>query len=376
MARAPEEIKESLAERLRSRIQREGPITFREWMQSALYDERDGYYCRPDLVRQGRSGDYRTAPETSPLFALTLASYFSKLFADLFSKLGSPPVWTIFEAGAGNGEFARGLLNAFRSEYPDVFSATRYVIDEVSPATRLRASERLAEFTDRVSFERLAEIKSQAAGGIVFSNELVDAFPVHRVSMQSGKLIELCVGLRGEDFVWIESEPKPEVSAYCERVRLQLAEGQIAEINLEAEMFMPMAARLMEHGFVVTIDYGAERPDLLGSPDRFAGTLRGFQRHQLVADVLARPGEQDLTTTIDWTQLKDAGRRAGLRTIRFERLDEFLISEGLLEILSRQVTRSAGEEADAVRASVSARELILPTGLAAAFQVLVQEKDS
>src|SRR6266542_6362496 len=98
----------SLAARLRARIRQDGPISFREWMQAALNDEREGYYFGPDRVRQGRAGDYRTAPESSPLFAATFAWYFSKLFADLFFELGSPPTWTIFEAGAGGGEFAYG----------------------------------------------------------------------------------------------------------------------------------------------------------------------------------------------------------------------------------------------------------------------------
>ncbi len=144
------EIKhDSLAARLRTRIERDGPITFHDWMQAALYDERDGYYCRSGPSRQGRTGDYRTAPETSPLFAATFAWYFSKLFAELVFELGSPPAWTIFEAGAGGGEFAYGILNNLRADYPEVFLATSYVIDEASPATRRRAEERLSEFSER-----------------------------------------------------------------------------------------------------------------------------------------------------------------------------------------------------------------------------------
>src|SRR5713226_8231532 len=118
------DIYTGLREHLRARIARDGPITFRDWMEAALYDEREGYYCRPGLPRQGRAGDYRTAPESSPLFAATFACYFSKLFADLFFELGSPPTWIIFEAGAGGGEFAYGVLSSLRAKYTDVFSAT------------------------------------------------------------------------------------------------------------------------------------------------------------------------------------------------------------------------------------------------------------
>jgi SAM-dependent MidA family methyltransferase len=362
-----------LAERLRARIKQHGPISFREWMQAALYDEHEGYYCRPDRVRQGRAGDYRTAPESSPLFAATFAVYFSKVFADLFFELGSPPTWTIFEAGAAGGEFAYGILNTLRAKYPDVFSATSYVIDEVSPATRRRAAERLAEFAERLTFRRLVEIDNLAQAGICFSNELIDAFPVHRVIMRHGGLSELCVGLNQDNFAWVERDPEQRVAEYCRRVDLRLSEGQMAEINLEAEEFIARAAGLFQRGFLITVDYGAERNELLESPDRFAGTLRAFHRHHLIDNVLARPGEQDLTTTVDWTQIKEAGGRAGLQTIRLERLDHFLLSEGLAGLLSEMLSHTP-DHVEALRLSTGAREMILPEGLAASFQVLVQEK--
>jgi SAM-dependent MidA family methyltransferase len=367
------EIKDdSLSARLRARIEREGPITFREWMQAALYDECAGYYCRPGSPRQGRAGDYRTAPESSPLFAATFAWYFSKLFAELVFELGSPPIWTIFEAGAGEGEFAHGILHSLRAHYPEVFAATSYVIDEVSPAPRARAAERLSEFAERVTFQRLSEIDNPAIGGVCFSNELIDAFPVHRVIMRNGRLRELCVGLSQNDFVWVERDPEQHVAEYCGRVELRLAEGQIAEINLAAEEYVSRAAGLFDRGFLITVDYGAERDELLHSPDRFAGTLRAFHRHQMIDNVLTGPGEQDLTTTVDWTQIKESGRRAGLRAIRFERLDQFLLSEGL-GILSEMVAHTR-DPVEALRLSTSAREMIMPNGLAASFQVLVHEK--
>src|SRR5258706_12705274 len=131
------EIKnDSLTARLRARIEHEGPISFRDWMAAALYDERDGYYCRSDRVRQGRSGDYRTAPESSPLFAGTFARYFSRLFAEL----GSPSSWTIFEAGGPSGAFSHGVFNALQGHHSRVFAATHHVIDADYPkCTRLAA---------------------------------------------------------------------------------------------------------------------------------------------------------------------------------------------------------------------------------------------
>src|SRR5712691_5040384 len=220
------DINTGLNERLRARIKRDGPISFRDWMQAALYDEREGYYCRPDLVPQGRAGDYRTAPESSPLFAATFAWYFSKLFAELFFEMGSPPTWTVFEAGAGGGEFAHGVLNTLKTHYPEVFSATSYVIDEVSPAARRRAAARLSGFAEHVTFLGFDEINHPAGVGVVFSNELIDALPVHRVVMRNGKLRELYVGSDGNNFIWVECDPRPSVAEYCGRIELRLLEGQ------------------------------------------------------------------------------------------------------------------------------------------------------
>jgi len=163
-----------------------------------------------------------------------------------------------------------------------------------------------------------------------------------------------------------------EVAEYCRRTGMQLSEGQVAEVNLEAEKFVSRAAALLDRGYLVTVDYGSERDELWGRPDRRLGTLRAFYRHQMVDDVLARPGEQDLTTTIDWTQIQKAGARAGLRTLRFERLDQF-IGASVGAIMGRMM-REKHDSVEMLRFTTSAREMFLPNGLASYFHVLVQEK--
>jgi SAM-dependent MidA family methyltransferase len=361
-------LAETLEDRLRARIRSEGPITFHEWMEAALYDEHEGYYST-GKVRQGRAGDYRTAPETSPLFAATLARYFSKLH----TALKCPHAWMLFEAGAGNGELAHGILTQLRTHYPEIFAATRYALDEINPAARAQAVKRLSDFSDQVTFQRLSEIAPPLDPGIIFSNELIDAFPVHRLRASGGKLRELCVGLHEDGFNWVECDVDFRVEDYVRQTGIEPAEGQIVEVNLRADEFISRAANSLARGYLITIDYGAHRKDLWREPQRRMGTLRAFRRHQLVEDVLAKPGQQDLTTTIDWTQVEEAGKRAGLKAIRFQRLDEFLMSEGLLDLIS-DLTNSTPDPVAFIRLSTSARELVLPTGLAASFQVLVQEK--
>lgn len=359
-----------LAARLRARIQRDGPISFHDWMQAALYDEQDGYYIRPELVRQGRAGDYRTAPETSPLFAATFAQYFMKSYFDL----GAPPRWTIVEVGGGTGEFAYGVLTSLQVNFPKIFEATRYLIDEVGPETRAKARARLAQFGDRVEFRRLCEISEPFAHAIIFSNELIDAFPVQRVVGRGEALRALCVSVNDAgEFVWVESDLTDKIAAYCADIGLHLSEGQVFEVNLDAEDFLSRAAALLHEGLVITVDYGASREELLNAPHRFGGTLRAFRGHQFVDNVLANPGEQDLTTTVDWTQMQRSGAGYGLETLRLERLDLFLMSEYLFEALS-DLSRQLTHPADVINLQTGAREMVRPDGLAASFDVLVQRK--
>jgi len=356
-----------LAERLRERIRREGPLSFREWMRAALYDEREGYYRRRGAERWGRAGDYRTSPERGRLFAATFARYF----ASLYEELGRPDGFALVEAGGGPGHFARGLLQTLARDRPEVFAKVRYVYEEASEDARGRAAELLAPFAGRVEF-RAAE---PGEASIVFSNELLDALPVHRVRMSAGRLRELFVRVDEEGrFGWTEAEPStPRLAEHFRRAGVSLPEGHEAEVNLDVEEWVERAARLVGRGLVVTVDYGAEAAELYQAPHRARGTLRGFRAHAFVEDLLAEPGAHDLTTTVDWTQVRTAGERAGLRAVSFERQDAFLLRAGLLEQLERE-TELAPDAAEVARLRLDAREMALPGGMASHFQVLVQSK--
>lgn len=360
----------TLAARLRKRIGRAGALSFRDWMEAALYDERDGYYAAGRGERWGRTGDYRTSPERSPLFAATFARYF----AALYEEMGAPRRLTIVEAGAGAGDFARGVLATLRDDFPRVFDAARYVVDERGADTRERARASLASFAGRVEFCRMSEIDAPLDAGIIFSNELLDAFAVHRVVWRGGELREFYVDTDDAGaFVWVERAAALHLAEHIARRAVRLVEGQIVEVNPEAEAWTTRAARTLGRGYVVTVDYGAEASALHGVPHRFAGTLRAFRGHTLSDDVLAHPGEQDITATIDWSAVRAAGERAGLETVLLMRQDEFLRRAGAVEQLARMSARAC-DEAEALSLRVGAREMILPGGMSESFQVLVQRK--
>jgi SAM-dependent MidA family methyltransferase len=338
-------------------------------MEAALYDERGGYYNRADLKRWGREGDYRTSPERSPLFAAT----FARLFNSLYEELGSPVRFTIWEAGAGAGYFARGVLETLARSYPQTFSATRYVFDEMSAASRAKAQDLLAPFDARVEYGSPSVRLQEPC--IIFANELLDAFPVHRVTINEGRLRELFVDVNDAgEFVWMQGETStPLLSEYLERVNVELAEGQTAEINLQAVDWLKRAAARLSRGYLILVDYGAEARDLYNMSLRPQGSLRAFGRHQLIEDVLVEPGRHDITTTIDWTTVKGVCVEAGLEVVSFERQDKFLLGAGLLEELAG-MTAEATSEASAQSLSASARELILPGGMSESFQVLLARK--
>lgn len=360
----------SLTERLRELIRREGPITFHDWMKAALYTPEVGYYQRSDLERWGREGDYRTSPERSELFAATFACYFAKLY----NELQRPEEWTIVECGTGEGRFAAGVLATLADRFPQVFAATQYILCDVSNDSLLRARGRLVSFGDRVRFYSEVEFPP-IEQGIYFSNELLDAFPVHRLVKGHDRLSELYVSVNAEGrFVWFAGPPSTQrLLEFCSAYSLELAPGQVIEINLAVDDWFVQVAAKLANGFLITVDYGAEAEELYDSALRPQGTLRAFSRHGFVDDVLAQPGEYDITASINWTQVKTAGERLGFTVIDFASQDRFLLSAGLIEVLEHML-----EKADTAAAklclSTGAREMILPGGMASSFQVLVQRR--
>jgi SAM-dependent MidA family methyltransferase len=344
----------SLTERLKDLIRREGAISFHDWMKAALYDPNGGYYQRSDRTRWGREGDYRTSPERSELFAATFAHYFAGLSSEL----------VIVECGAGNGSFAYGILSKLKEQ------CSRYIVFDVSEDALSRARARLAEFGDRVEFYSDWDQVS-IDRGIVFANELLDAFPVHRVLKTEEGLSEFYVTVdeRGE-FGWITGPlSTPRLAEFC----TALVNGQIIEVNLAIDDWLTQVATTLEHGFVITVDYGAEAVELYDPLQRPEGTLRGFSRHGFVDNLLAQPGEYDLTASVNWTQVKATGERLGLQTIEFASQDKFLLKAGLLEQLEYRLGK-AETEGEKTALTVGAREMILPGGMASGFQVLVQKR--
>lgn len=313
-------------------------------MNAALYDEAGGYYKRSDLKRWGRAGDYRTSPERSELFAATFARYFAKLY----DELQRPSQWTIVEAGPGAGDFATVVQRELRGQYTD------YVLIESTS-----------------ELEALPPIKA----GIFFSNELLDAFPVHRLIRTGDELLELYIALNSEGrFVWTNGPlSTSRLSDFCRTYAQELEDGQIIEVNLGIDEWLASVAAKLERGYLISVDYGAESYDLYDMALRPHGTLRAFAGHRFVEDVLAQPGDYDITSSVNWSQVQASGARVGFTTVEFAQQDRFLMDAGLLSELERNLN-SLTSDADKLALTAGAREMILPGGMGSSFQVLVQKR--
>jgi SAM-dependent MidA family methyltransferase len=178
----------------------------------------------------------------------------------------------------------------------------------------------------------------------------------------------------GGDFTWSFGPlSTPRLAEFVIANSIELAQGQTIEINLAIDDWFSAVAAKLDRGFVVTVDYGADADELYDEMLRPDGTLRGFSRHGFVDDLLAEPGEYDLTTSVNWTQVKAVGEKLGLKMIEFASQDRFLLNAGLIEQLQYQLSHAASE-AEKVSLTTGAREMILPGGMASSFQVLVQKR--
>ena len=160
---------------------------------------------------------------------------------------------------------------------------------------------------------------------------------------------------------------------YCREYAIELEDDQIIEVNLHIDEWLESVAVKLNSGYLITVDYGAESFDLYDVSLRPEGTLRAFSRHGFVDDVLAQPGDYDITANVNWSQVQRVGAQLGFTTVEFAQQDRFLMDVGLLDELQRGMSRLTSN-ADKLSLTAGAREMILPGGMGSSFQVLVQKR--
>jgi SAM-dependent MidA family methyltransferase len=356
-----------LAELLAERIRRQGPITFADYMRECLYHPVHGYYSKAESKR---FADYYTSVDVHPIFARLLA----RQFVEMWEGLGRPAEFTVVEAGAGAGRFASQVLDFSEAKLPGFYAALRYVAMERSALRREQATIRSQRHSATGHFTASAEIPALIAAGCIFSNELIDALPVHRVVMNGGAMKEIFVGFRDGRFVDLVAPLSTcAISEYFAAQEITLNDGQHAEAGLEASDWINEIGRRLERGYVLTIDYGHPAADLFDER-HMRGTLLAYQNHRTGEEFYSSPGEQDLTAHVNFTALELWGKRAGLETAGFTSQTAFLLGLGQGNEFA-DLYDEGQTEAERTKARLQLKTLIHPEGMGERFRVLVQRKD-
>lgn len=355
-----------LEDLLTERIRCYGPIPFADFMRECLYHPVHGYYSKAESQR---FVDYYTSVDVHPIFGRLLA----RKFAEMWGQLGQPKEFILVEAGAGVGRLALHILDFCEAKLPDLYCAIRYVAVERSALRREQALERLGRHAAAGHLRIFAEIPPRIPAGCVFSNELIDALPVHRVVMSECGLQEILVGWEQGKFV-DQATPVSTcvINEYFATQGITLHEGQHAEVGLEACDWITEVGRRIEHGFVLTIDYGHRAAQLFDG-HHMRGTLLAYRQHRVNEEFYASPGEQDLTAHVNFTALETWGKRSGLETTEFTSQTAFLMELGQGNEFA-DLYDPGQNEADQVRARLQLKTLIHPEGMGERFQVLVQKK--
>ncbi|MCW5554180.1 MAG: SAM-dependent methyltransferase [Verrucomicrobiae bacterium] len=370
---------------IRDEIARQGAIPFRRFMELALYCPDCGYYEKEnDTI--GRRGDFYTSVSVGRLFGELLAFQFAAWLdaprAHSIEPLGSPR--QLVEAGAHHGHLARDILTWLRNQRPTLCEQLEYWILEPSAGRRAKQAETLWEFAGTIcwagSFSELAARLHQAAPsatsvrGIIFANELLDAFPVHRLGWDAKRFewFEWGVAWRAGRFVWVRLSallPASGLSPFAAPELLTvLPDGFTTESCPAATTWWREAANLLQQGRLLTFDYGLNAEEFL-APHRANGTLRAYHHHRYADDVLAQPGEQDLTAHVNFTALQAAGETAGLLTEAAQTQSQFLTG-----ITQRAWAAGSGFGAWSSDRTRQFQTLTHPEHLGRAFRVLVQAR--
>jgi SAM-dependent MidA family methyltransferase len=372
----------NLSEIIRREAAQRGVLSFARFMELALYCPVHGYY-ETKKDNPGRNGDFYTSVGVGELFGQLLAFQFAEWLESLrIADCGL----RIIEAGAHDGRLAKDILTWLQSNRPELLDQIEYRIIEPSARRQEWQGETLREFAPRVRwFDSLKSISSpipkssRPAGrnptlsGVIFSNELLDAMPVHRFGWdaQNKKWFEWGVAVDGEKFVWARLPVDFQSSIFhlpsSPELLAVLPDGYTIETGPAAESWWREAANVLERGKLMTIDYGLTAEELF-SPGRLRGTLRAYFRHHAGDDLLGNVGEQDLTAHVNFSAIQAAGESAGLKTEHFSTQSQFLT-----QILGKASKDDSFGEWNTKQAR-QFQTLTHPEHLGRAFRVLVQSR--
>ncbi|MHC4269313.1 MAG: class I SAM-dependent methyltransferase [Planctomycetota bacterium] len=343
-------------------INNKGKITFADFMELSLYHPRHGYYTS-EKEKIGRMGDYYTSSDVHPVFGELIASQLEQMW-----RLLGKNKFTIVEIGAGKGWLCYDIINFIRNEYPGFFEKMDYKIVEISQNLIEKQTDTLKGMEDKVSWGSFSTdgLSIGPVDGCFLSNEFIDSLPVHQVVVENNRLDEIYVTNKNGMFCEVIDElSNPVLRNYFQENKINLKEGQRAEVNLKALDWVRNISSCLNRGFVITIDYGHLAEDLY-SEERHRGTLMCYYEHTTNENPYERIGLQDLTSHVNFSSIMREGCRSGLSTTGFVRQSNFLIALGILNKMN--------EVQSDFSKFLTMKNLFLPGGMGDIFKVLIQHK--
>ncbi|PWV95449.1 SAM-dependent MidA family methyltransferase [Paenibacillus cellulosilyticus] len=358
-------------------------IPFSRYMELCLYDEHEGYY-RSGSIRTGRQGDFYTSGAIGGIMGQMLARYIQGAVE------GNRGFSLIAEWGAGAGAITSQMLETWRDHSLDWLQTIDYGVVDDHPRHLEAAKERLdcllgherGAGTRSISFynseEAAAAVRKFGAAQhvIIFANELIDAMPVHRVVLREGELVELGVchveTARDISFGWSYMPLSSKAIAdSIEADGVTMLEGQETEINLVAEQWLEMIGEIVNSGMLILIDYGHSAAEYRASY-RMQGTLMCYKQHLAHDNPFVSPGVQDITAHVNFTALRRAAERAGWKVAEETTQLQFLMDQGILDLLRSHQDRDPFSETSKRNRAI--RQLLLSDGMSETFKVLVLTK--
>ena len=364
-----------LLDYIRQQIATHGPVSFKWFMQQALYHPKLGYYGA-DRARIGRQGDFYTSVSVGRLFGELIA----KQIEQMWERMNRPMSFTILEEGAHDALLAADILSWTKRYSPNLHAGLKYWIVEPNP--RLQAEQQATLSTwprNKIRWSKaLDEFENGGLCGVHFSNELLDAFPVHLVTSAGGPWQENFVDVGKQGFRFVYGPPSNSLlRAALDRLPIPEMNGAPGEyrteINLAAPRWIEDVSRVLGQGYVMAVDYGYPR-DVYYSPGRRAGTLSTYRDHQRGDDPLVMVGECDLTAHVDFTTLAERAEASGLKLSGYCDQHHFLVGLGENELLA--IERSSREMTPELLSFIrSFKSLMHPSTMGMAFKFICFEKN-
>lgn len=354
----------SLREKIAREIRERAPIPFSRYMELCLYDPEFGYYSR-NAEQFGKAGDFYTSSDVHAVFGRLLARQFD----EMWRVLGSPPQIEILELGPGRGLFAQDALDWSEKKFPEFFDAVHYSLTESSPVLRQRLEKTLSRHfaAGKASLPEAVEWSGDIPR-IIFANEFFDALPVEVLSSE-GKLL---IGEQQGRFVENWAPASAEELDFLDHYSVHPEAGERIEVSLSAQNYMTQVAASVQCGFMVTIDYGYTRPELLTG--RHRGTVTAFRQHSVSANPYEAPGEQDITAQVNFTALAAAAGQNGMQVQPLLTQSQFLLGIGESNQFA-DAFEDCRLPQERAKVALQLKHLVTPAGMGESFHVMVASKD-